>query len=83
MEGPLLDRFVDLLHSSLLLAFFLPVLVWYFIRARLNSRRADSGRAEPSKVDRFKRRIAGQFSFDRAIDAYEELIDETFAAGLQ
>lgn len=79
----MLDRLVDLLHSSLLLAFFLPVLVWYFIRAQLNSRRADPYRAGRSQVDRFKRRIAGQFSFDRAIEAYEELIDETFAAGLQ
>jgi hypothetical protein len=79
----LLDRFVDLLHSSLLLAFFLPVLVWYFIRSRSSSRRADSNRTERSKVDLLKRRIAGQFSFERAIEAYEELIDETFAEGLR
>ena len=79
----MLDRCVDLLHSSLLLAFFLPVLVWYFIRARLNSRRTDSNRAERSKVALFKRQIAGQFSFERAIEAYEELIDETCAEGLQ
>lgn len=77
----MLDRCVDSLVAALLLAFFIPLLAWYFIRNAIDSRRSSTNRAELFKIDLLERQIAGQFQFERAIEAYEELIDSTFAEG--
>jgi hypothetical protein len=81
LEGPLLDRFVDLLFAALLVTFFLPLLGWYSILAGWDSVRAGLNRRKVSGVELFKQQIAGEFNFERAIEAYEELIDSTFAEG--
>jgi hypothetical protein len=81
LEGPLLDRLVDLLLSALIFTFFLPLLGWYSILAGWDSVRAGLNRRKVSGVDYFKQQIAGEFNFERAIEAYEELIDSTFAEG--
>ncbi len=75
----MLDRYVDFLLATLLLAFFLPLLVWYAIVATVSSRRPHHSRFQLFKISLLKRQIAGEFSFERAIGAYEDLIDSTFA----
>ncbi|MGC1463975.1 MAG: hypothetical protein WA802_17375 [Terracidiphilus sp.] len=75
------DRFLNFFLAALLLAFFLPLLAWYSIRATLDSRRSRPNRSELSEIGRLKRQIAAEFNFERAIEAYEELIDSTFAEG--
>ena len=79
----MLDRCLNVLFAALLLAYFLPLLAWYFIRAALDSTRADSNRDELFRIDFLRRQIAGQFSFEHAIEGYEELIDSTCAEGRQ
>jgi hypothetical protein len=74
---------VDLGFAALLLTFFLPLLVWYSILASLESRRSGSNRSQLFKIDLFNPRIAGEFCSERAIEAYEDLIDSTFAEGRQ
>ena len=81
LEGPLLDRFVDFLLMALILGFLLPLLGWYSILAGWDSVRAGRHRRKVSGIDFFKQQIAGEFDFERAIEAYEELIDSTFAEG--
>jgi hypothetical protein len=81
LEGPLLDRFVDFLLMALILGFLLPLLGWYSILAGWDSVRAGRHRRKVAGVDLFKQQIAGEFNFERAIEAYEELIDSTFAEG--
>ena len=79
LEGPLLDRFVDLLFAALLLAFLLPLLGWYSILAGLDSLGAGFNRRKVPGADLFKQQSAGEFNFERALEAYERLIDSTFA----
>ena len=79
----MLDRCVDVAIAVLLLTFFLPLLAWYAILARVESRRSCSNRTNPFNSDLFSRQISGEFSFERAIEAYEELIDSTCAEGRQ
>jgi hypothetical protein len=77
---------VDNLTATLILTFSLPILAIYYILDRLNPldgtalriRRAGicSNRAELMQL-----KFAGEFHFERAIEAYEELIDSTFADG--
>ena len=81
LEGLLSDRIVDFLFAALILSFFLPLLGWYSILAGWDSVRAGLHRKQGSSVDFFKQQIAGEFNFERAIEAYEELIDSTFAEG--
>ena len=81
LEGPLLDRFVDFLLMALILGFLLPLLGWYSILAGWDSVRAGLNCRKVSEVELFKQQIAGEFNFERAIEAYEELIDSTFAEG--
>ncbi len=75
------DRFFDLLLVALLLTFFLPLLAWYSILAKLDSRRSHRNRFELFEISLLKRQITGEFNFERAIEAYEDLIDSTFAEG--
>ncbi len=79
----MLDRCLDILLAALLLTFFLPLLAWYSVLARLDSLRSRSNRSELFKMSLLKRQIAGELSFERAIEAYEDLIDSTFAEGRQ
>lgn len=79
----MLDRCLDILLAALLLTFFLPFLAWYSVLARLDSLRSRSNRSELFKMSLLKRQIAGELSFERAIEAYEDLIDSTFAEGRQ
>ena len=76
----MVSRFVDFLLHALLVVFFLPSLVWYFIHAAVDSRRTGLGRTKVFKVDLFRQSV-GEFNFERAIEAYEDLIDATFAEG--
>ena len=77
----MLDRCADFLLAALLLTLFLPLLGWYSILAGLDSVSAGFNRRKESGVDLFKLQAAGEFNFERAIEAYEELIDSTFAEG--
>ena len=86
LEGPLFNRFLDVLLAALLVAFFLPSVAWYAVVAGISSMRGRSTRSAISQMDfagigLLKRQFAGEFNFERAIDAYEELIDSTFAGG--
>ena len=84
LEEPLVTRIGDLLLEGLLVTFFLPLLTWYSIQAASHSRRAGFGRARIFKAGLFRQSV-GEFNFEHAIEAYEELIDEligaTFAGG--
>lgn len=80
------NRFLDIFLAALLFAFLLPLLAWYAIKAALNSRRDGSTRAAISKIDLagidlLRRQFAVEFNFERAIEAYEDLIDSTFVEG--
>jgi hypothetical protein len=55
------------------------LLGWYSILAGWDSVRAGLNRRKVSGVELFKQQIAGEFNFERAIEAYEELIDSTLA----
>jgi hypothetical protein len=77
----LLDRCLDAIVAALLLVLFVPVLVWYSIRAGLRSRAAIFHRAKSSRIANLEQQIAGEFNFELAIEAYEDLIDSTFAEG--
>lgn len=76
----MLDRCIDVVFAALLLTFFLPLLAWYSIHAALDARTSKRSRARIFKTDH-THETAGELSFDRAIAAYEELIDRTFADG--
>ena len=59
------------------------MLAWNAILA-LNSMRSRSTHTSIPKIDLagigpLKRQFAGEFNFERAIEAYEDLIDSTFA----
>ena len=77
----MLDRFADLLLIALLLSVFLPLLAWYSILAGLDYLSARFKRRKAPLVDFFKLPSAGEFNFHGAIEAYEGLIDSTFAKG--
>jgi hypothetical protein len=92
LEGPLLDRCSDAALAALLLAFSLPLLAWYLIRAAfdfacaaITHRRSGRGLNPPKRSGllRLKPQFVGEFAFDRAIEAYEHLIDSTYAEGLE
>jgi len=71
----LVSRFVDFLLYALLLVFFLPSLAWYLIQAFFGSRHTGLGRSKVFKVDPFRQSV-GEFNFEHAIEAYEDLIDD-------
>jgi hypothetical protein len=77
----LLDRFVEFLFVALLFTVFLPLLAWYSILAGLDSLGANFKPRKVTLVDFFKLQSAGEFNFNGAIEAYEGLIDSTFAKG--
>ena len=77
----MLDRFVDYLLAALILSFFLPLLGWYSILVGWDLVRTGLNRKRVPGVDFFKQQIAGEFNFERAIEAYEDLIDSTLAEG--
>ena len=80
-------RYFDPLLAALLLAFFLPLFVCYLFVVRLNSEHSRSNQSEHFKVVPLRRRIAGIFRFERALDgrgfleAYEYLVDSSLAEG--
>lgn len=59
-------RAVDSLLGTMLLAALLPLVILSVFRAR--RRRADTGSPAPSST-------IGEFQFERAVEAYESLID--------
>jgi hypothetical protein len=71
-------RSLDAVCAALLPVFFLPLLAWYSIRAKLDFRGEP---AEIAEIGLLKKQIVSEFNFERAIEAYEELIDSTFAKG--
>lgn len=73
------DRCVDAVVAALLLVALLPSLAWYSLRAGLRSRAAAFHRAQPARIAALKQQIAGEFNFEHAIEAYEDLIDATLA----
>ena len=75
------DRFVDFLFIALLLTVFLPMLAWYSVLAELDSLGARRKRRKVSLFEFFRQQSAGEFNFNGAIEAYEGLIDSTFAKG--
>ena len=75
------DRCLNILLDALLLAFFLPLLTWYFLAAKLASVHSRSNASELYKISLLKQQIAGEFRFESAIGAYEALIDSTLAEG--
>jgi hypothetical protein len=90
LEGPLLDRCSDAAHAALLLAFFVPLLAWYLVLAGFDSARAATTRRRFSRgfkplehpgLGLLKQQFVGEFAFDHSIEAYEHLIDSTYAEG--
>jgi hypothetical protein len=91
LEGPLLDRSLNDAFADFLRTFTRPLLAYYSAHARQDSmssaashrRRADHrfNRIELIKTDLLKQQFAAEFAFEHAIEAYEELIDSTFAEG--
>ena len=80
------SRLLDVLLVVLIVVFFLPSLAWHAGAARVNFLRARSTRlahsqADPATVGLRKPKSAPEFNFERAIHAYEELIDSTSAEG--
>lgn len=86
----MLDRYSDAKLAALLLAFSLPLLAWYLIRAGFDFLRTLTARrlfgrgfktlGQPA-LGLLKPQFVGEFAFDRAIEAYENLIDSTYAEG--
>lgn len=83
----MLYRCFNLPLAALQLALFLPLFVCYLFVVRLDSGRSRSNRSELFKNGPSRRRIAGAFSFERALDgyafheAYEYLVDSSFVEG--
>ena len=83
----MLDRCVKVLFAVLLLAVTLPLLAWYLLLSGIDSactairRRASRNRNRLGslRTGRLTKQFAGEFAFDRAIEAYEYLIDSTYA----
>lgn len=80
----MLERLIDVVAACFLIAFSLPLLVTYSILAWLGSMaltilglRGDGPRS--GRPVWLKRPSAGEFEFEHAIEAYEELIDLTLA----
>jgi hypothetical protein len=88
LEGPLLDRCSDATLAALLLALSLPLLAWYLILAGFDSLRSAATRRQFNRGYKtlghpglLKPQFVGEFAFERAIEAYEHLIDSTCAEG--
>lgn len=73
------SRCLDAVLAALLLVFLLPSFFWYLIRTGLHSRATVSHRNRTARVFSLKQQFAAEFNFERAIEAYEQLIDSTFA----
>jgi hypothetical protein len=56
------------------------LLAWYSILAAFESRRTAFNRTRISAAYLFKQTV-GEFNFERAIEAYEELIDSILVEG--
>ena len=76
----MLHRFVDLFSEALFVVFFLPLLAWYSIQDWMNARHRSLSRRRILTAGLFRQSV-GEFNFEHAIEAYEELIDFTFAGG--
>ena len=73
------DRRPDVFAAALLLVFLLPLIAWHTIRAGWRSWTKIFHRTQTDKLAGLKQLIASEFHFERAIEAYEELIDSTYA----
>jgi len=77
----------DFVFAVLLIAIALSLLAWYSLLGGLGSvraaifRRVRRGRVPvpPQDFDLVQQQLAPEFAFDRAIEAYEHLIDSTYA----
>lgn len=82
----MLDRWINDVFAGFQRTFSRPLLAYYSANARLDSMSpATSRRLAHRRLDRtdlLKQSVA-EFEFERAIEAYEALIDSTFAEGRQ
>jgi hypothetical protein len=76
-----LNRAWDAVLAASLLFFFLPLLACYSILGGLHLGRDRRDHTKTARINLLKKQIAGEFNFECAIEAYEELIDSTFAEG--
>ena len=84
----MLDRCLNEAFAEFLRTATRPLLTYYSAHHRQDSmireacRRRDDlifSRIEPFRTDVLDRQFAAEFAFEHAIEAYEELIDSTFA----
>jgi hypothetical protein len=75
----LLDRCLDAVTAALLLVLCVPVFAWCSICAEVRSSVPALQRDKSPRTRNLQQQIAGEFNFERAIEAYEDLIDSTFA----
>lgn len=75
------DRRLDVFAAALLLVFLLPLIAWHAIRAGLRSWTKIFHRSQTANLAGLRQLFACEFHFERAIEAYEELIDSTYAGG--
>ena len=76
----MVSRLLDLCLDVLFITFLLPSLAWYLVQTSICSSRNGFGPAMLLKTGVFRKSV-GEFNFEHAIEAYEELIDSTFAGG--
>jgi hypothetical protein len=76
-----MKRAWDAVLAASLLLFFLPLLAWTSIPGGLHLGRDRRHRTKTAGNNLLKKQITAEFNFERAIEAYEELIDSTFAEG--
>ncbi|MGH9604924.1 MAG: hypothetical protein ACRD3N_04415 [Terracidiphilus sp.] len=79
MRASLLKRVYEVVLGGLLLAASLLFLVFSIFRDVLNRGRQLRNGRRKGAASSFEEQAAGEFSFDRAIPAYEELIDTVAA----
>ena len=79
------DAFADFLRNFTrpLLAYYSPRASQDPMRPASNLRRDDRrlNQTEFIRTDLLEQKFAGEFAFEHAIEAYEQLIDSTFAEG--
>ena len=90
LERPLHDRCLNDAFADFLRSFTRPLLAYYSPRASQDSKRPASSlrrndrrfnQIEFIRTDFLEQKFAGEFAFEHPIEAYEQLIDSTFAEG--
>lgn len=75
------DRLLSAFAATLLLALLVAVFTVQSLLGRLRFGAARLRRAKSIRIASLRKQLAGEFNFERAIEAYEELIDATCAEG--